>query len=465
MPANSTCLNYPTRAEESVYFRNSPPLAARIFVLLGLLTLSCAAPGIRAQGLYRDGVGARSVSLGGADVAFAVDSLGAMTSNPAGLALLSVPQVDADLGFLSASGDFINASNSNATLHDATGFVPDLAFATPLKGHGIGIGFSIVPDTALAGTWNYVDPPGGVGGTSYGAQQIKSEIIAVRAAVGIGVALNKVVSLGVTFGADYNENRLRAPYVFQEQPVLMGLKTLLNLKTTGYGWNGTAGILVRPNSKLRIGLDYNSKTRIKSTGTASGNLDAQFATLGINATPTFHYDAEVTNVFPDALSGGVSWNFHPRLRGVGQFDWIRWGAAFQKLPVNLTNGNNATVNSLVGGTSIQDFVPLSWQDQHVYRIGLETLATETSTLRLGFSHANSPVPDSTLTPLTAAIMKNALSAGWMYRHGHWRFDFAYQHAFDVSQQVGVSDVKSGEFSNSRTEVAEETFVLTTSYIF
>jgi hypothetical protein len=62
-------------------------------------------------------------------------------------------------------------------------------------------------------------------------------------------------------------------------------------------------------------------------------------------------------------------------------------------------------------------------------------------------------------------MKNALSVGWMYRHGHWRFDFAYQHAFDVSQQVGVSDVKSGEFSNSRTEVAEETFVLTTSYIF
>ena len=194
MPDNSTCLNYPTRAEESVYLRNSPRLAARIFTLLGLLTMTCTAPGIRAQGLYRDGVGARSVSLGGADVAYAIDPLGAMTSNPAGLALLSVPQVDADLGFLSASGDFINASNPNATLHDATGFVPDLAFATPLKGHGIGIGFSIVPDTALAGTWNYVDPPGGVGGTSYGAQQIKSEIIAVRAAVGLGVALNKVVS-------------------------------------------------------------------------------------------------------------------------------------------------------------------------------------------------------------------------------------------------------------------------------
>ena len=106
MPDNSTCLNYPTRADESVYFRNSPRLAARIFTLLGLLTMTCAAPGIRAQGLYRDGVGARSVSLGGADVAYAIDPLGAMTSNPAGLALLSRPQLDVDLGFVSANGDF-----------------------------------------------------------------------------------------------------------------------------------------------------------------------------------------------------------------------------------------------------------------------------------------------------------------------------------------------------------------------
>jgi long-chain fatty acid transport protein len=427
--------------------------------------MAFSAPAASAQGLYRDGIGARAVSLGGADVAYASDPLGAMTSNAAGLATLTAPQLDADLGFISANGAFTNSFNANGNLHDATGLIPDLAFAAPLGSHRVGIGFAIVPDTTLAGTWNYNDPPGGVGGTSYGAQQIKSEIVAVRSAVGIGVAVNKRISLGATVGVEYNENRLRAPYVFQEQPVLAGLKTLLNLKTTGYGWNGTAGMLLRPTDKLQLGFDYKSKTRIKSTGNASGDAYAQFATLGINAAPTFHYNAEVTNEFPDQLSAGVSWHFHPLLRGVAQWDWIRWGAAFNKLPVNLSNGNNATINALVGGTALHDFVPLSWQDQHVYRVGLEGLATESSTLRAGFSHANSPVPDSTLTPLTAAIMENSLSVGWLYRYNKFRFDSAYQHALANSQTVGVSAVKAGEFSNSRTQVGEQSLVLTTSYVF
>jgi len=398
-------------------------------------------------------------------VAFAADPIGAMTANPAGLGSLSAPQLDLDLGFLSANGYFTNAYNPNAQLHDSTGFIPDVAFGTPLQSHRIGIGFSIVPDTALAGSWNYNDPPGGVGGTSYGAQQIKSEIVAVRAAAGIGFALTKKISIGGTVGIDYNENRLRTPYVFQEQPVLVGLKTLLNLKTTGYGWNGTLGVLYRPTAKVQIGLNYLSKTTIRSTGQASGDADAQFATLGLNAPPTFHYDAEVTNVLPDEFSSGLSWNFRPRLRAVGQFDWIRWGAAFHQLPVNLTNGSNSSINSLVGSTSLQDYVPLSWQDQHVYRVGLEGLATESSTLRAGFSHANSPVPDGTLTPLTAAIMENSLSAGWMYRWRKFKFDAAYQHALSLSRTVGVSDVKAGEFSNTRTDVGEQTLVLTTSYVF
>jgi long-subunit fatty acid transport protein len=433
--------------------------------MMALLLMMWCAPWACGQGLYRDGIGARSVSLGGADVAYAADPLGAMTSNPAGLGALAAPQLDADLGFVAANGQFANSVNLDASLHGATGLIPDLAFAMPLGTHRVGIGFSIVPDTTLAGTWNYIDPPGGVGGTSYGAQRIKSEIVAVRSAAGIGVALNKKISVGATVGVEYNENRLRVPYVFQEQPVLAGLKTLLDLKTTGYGWNGTAGILVRPTGKLQLGVDYQSKTRIKSTGNANGDADAQFATLGINAAPAFHYNAEVTNEFPDELSGGVSWHFHRLLRGVAQFDWIRWGAAFEKLPVNLTNGNNATINSLVGGTSLQDYVPLSWQDQHVYRAGLEGVAWETSTLRVGFSHANSPVPASTLTPLTAAIMENAVSGGWLYRRGHYRLDAAYQRALANTQSVGTSAVKSGEFSNSRTTVGEQSFVLTTSYVF
>jgi long-subunit fatty acid transport protein len=466
---------YPARTVRLVaqsHIRITLRLPRGVCECLGVIGICLLSFGLNAapsfsQGLYRDGIGARSVSLGGADVAYAADPLGAMTANPAGLGLLSAPELDVDLGFAVASGKFTNSSNPDANLYGATGFIPDGAFAAPLhlRGHRFAVGFSVVPNTALAGSWHYVDPPGGVGGTSYGAQQIKSETVGVRAAGGLGFAINKKISVGGTIGVLYNENRLRSPYVFQTQPILTGLKTLLNLKTTGYGWNTSFGVLVRPTSAVQLGLDYQSKTRVVTHGTATGDISAQFATLGIDAPSTFRYDGRVTNVFPDEFSSGVSWRFKPQLRGVAQFDWIRWGAAFVNLPVQLTNGSNATINTVAGSTTLQDNVPLDWRDQYVYRVGLEGLATETSTLRAGFSHANSPVPDSTLTPLTAAIMQNSVNVGWLYRHGKFRFDSAYQHAFSVAQQVGTSLVKAGEFSNTRTRVGEDTFTVTTSCVF
>jgi hypothetical protein len=62
-------------------------------------------------------------------------------------------------------------------------------------------------------------------------------------------------------------------------------------------------------------------------------------------------------------------------------------------------------------------------------------------------------------------MENAVSGGWLYRRGHYRLDAAYQRALANTQSVGTSAVKSGEFSNSRTTVGEQSFVLTTSYVF
>jgi hypothetical protein len=47
---------------------------------------------------------------------------------------------------------------------------------------------------------------------------------------------------GVTLGVVYNRNDLHAPYIFQQQSSLAGLKVLLNLTTRGYGWNGGAGV-------------------------------------------------------------------------------------------------------------------------------------------------------------------------------------------------------------------------------
>jgi long-chain fatty acid transport protein len=313
--------------------------------------------------------------------------------------------------------------------------------------------------------WKYVDPPGGLGGTSYGLQQNKSAIIALRSSAGLGFVVNRKLSIGGTFGALYNSNTLHAPYIFQEQPTLAGAKTLLDLHTNGVGWNGTFGALITPSSKLKIGLAYKMSTTVHSRGNANGNVGAQWATLGAPFRPDFHYTAEVDNKFPQAISGGVSWQVHPRARLNLQSSWINWADAFKSLPVKLTHGNNADINAFVGSDSMEDFVPLHWRNQGVFGAGVESPLGEHFAFRGGYSYATNPVPSGTLTPMTAAILQHTIGTGLGYGRGHYAIDLAYQVQLPSSQQVGLSSLKSGEYNNSRVEVAVQSVTVTNRFSF
>lgn len=135
-----------------------------------------------------------------------------------------------------------------------------------------------------------------------------------------------------------------------------------------------------------------------------------------------------------------------------QVDWINWADAFNELEIRLNNGSNPDFNNALG-QNIYDIVPLRWKDQFVYRLGVEFQATDAVALRVGYTYGNSPVPDSTLTPLTAAIMEHKLSAGAGWKNERYFVDVAYQYSLPSSQNVGTSALQAGEYSNSRTEVS------------
>ena len=65
-------------------------------------------------------------------------------------------------------------------------------------------------------------------------------------------ALTRKISLGVSVGAVYNVNTLETPYVFQSNPALAGLKTLLDLHTTGVGWDTSVGLVATPSGPCAI---------------------------------------------------------------------------------------------------------------------------------------------------------------------------------------------------------------------
>jgi long-subunit fatty acid transport protein len=429
-----------------------------------ILFLSLAAFYVQAQDFYPSAVSARSLGLGGVYVPSSAGVLDALAANPAGLSALGAPALDANITSIFARGSFTNSVNRDAPLQTPPGVMPYAAAGTGIGHSRFSVGFGIVPEMLSVSQWHYVDAPG-VAGTTYGSQFQKSAIIAVRAVAGVGVNLGHSISLGATFGVDYNQNHLEAPYIFQQQPVLAGLKTLLNLKTTGTGENFSFGVLANPSRKVKLGAAWKSRTTITSTGHATGNAGQEFANLGLAFQPTFAYDAAVRNVLPQSALASVLWQANRRWLFALQGNWINWNSAFTTLPVNLTNGTNANINSLLGSTSLIDGVPLHWKNQYTFHGGVERVLTENISVRAGFEHANSPVPDSTLSPLTAAIMKNQLAAGIGYRLGRARFDLSYGIDLTAKQSVAQSALLAGEYSNSTVSIGTQSLTLGTSFTF
>ncbi len=311
-----------------------------LFMCLGLMLNT------QANGIYRDGVGARSMALGGADVAWASDPLGAMAVNPAGLGLLTAPQLNLGSTGGMVDGHFNKSGVSSGSLDSSPQALPECALAFPIPQTPVVLGLSCIPEAMSLADWHYLDPPGGLtGSTSYGYQQDKSEILGLRTALGIGADVTSNLSLGGSVGMVYNDNRLKSPYIFQNlepglnnpnNSALNGAKTLLDLHTTGIGWNAQFGIMFRPTPDLQLGVSYESETRIDTNGTAAGDPSLQFGAP--QGTLPFHYNAAVTNTLPQVVRAGLSWKFHPQWRLALQVDWNDWGGAFHNLPLRFMMG-------------------------------------------------------------------------------------------------------------------------------
>jgi long-subunit fatty acid transport protein len=417
-----------------------------------------------AQDFYWNSASTRSLALGGAYVPSTSDAIGALTTNPAGLTYLSSPTLDLSISAVFARGSFSNSVNTNAPMISPAGVIPYGAFGMPIGKSRFSFGVGFAPDMVSVSDWRYVDAPG-FAGVTYGMQENKSAILSGRAMVGVSYAFTHKLSVGVTAGADYNSNTLHAPYIFQSQPALAGAKTLLDLHTYGTGWNMSAGAMFEPAKNLDLGVAWKSHTVIVTNGLASGDASALFTALGASAPSTFTYNASVKNILPQSVNTNIAWHVNPRWVLAFQMDWVNWSDAFTTLPVTLTKGTNAVINNVAGSSTLVDGVPLNWKDQYSFHSGVERMLTESTSLRFGYAHGNSPVPNGTLMPLTAAIMTNQLSTGFAYHRSRSRFDIAYTFDPIAQQQVAQSSLLFTEYNNSTDRVGLQSLSLSYTFQF
>ncbi len=430
-----------------------------------LCALACGATAIGAQATsFGNGYSAAGQSRGGALATQQGDPIDAVEGNPAGLAGVKTRILEATGIGVFGSGSFQNSANTNGRMGGVVGAIPFGAFVTPLGASKWSASAAFTPEILMRANWRYVDAPG-TAGVTYGLQTNETQIIAVRSSVGLARSFGTKLSIGAVLGLVYNTNNLNAPYIFQQQPQLAGLKVLLDLKTHGYGWNGNAGVQFQPNSRVRIGVAWKSGTTIHTTGTADGSASALFAALSITQDPTFHYLAQVENHLPQAFDAGFSLRANHHMIWQAQGDFTAWAQAFQQLPVTLTGGTNAVINSVAGSSTLHDAVPLHWNNQGAVHVGVDSPLGENWVLRAGYSYMSNPVPSSTLLPLTAAIMRNSIATGAGWSHGRLRLDSAYQAQLPSSESVGQSSILAGEYSKSKTRIFLQSVTATARFSF
>lgn len=98
---------------------------------LALAMIAALSSSAFANGIFRNGVGARAMGLGGANVALPDGALGAMGANVAGLGTAESGAVDFGLLGGVADGDFSNTVDPDGALTSPPGLIPDLAWQSP----------------------------------------------------------------------------------------------------------------------------------------------------------------------------------------------------------------------------------------------------------------------------------------------------------------------------------------------
>jgi long-chain fatty acid transport protein len=429
-----------------------------IFVLSLAATLASAAAEAQSVGVYRGPSGARETSMAGADGVLGTTPVAALSLNPAGLASIEAPEFDVAFATMSARGSFSNRVDSNGLLRDARGVIPDGGVAFPFRNRSVVVAGGMVTDGAIAGSWMYQDVPG-VAGATYGLASHRSSVVVLRPTAGVGARLGSRLAIGGSLSMLWNQNELKAPYIFQTQAPLVGLKTLLDVHATGIGWSGSLGAIAKPHRSVTAGAAWRSATTLTTKGEATGDAWAQFGALGVAADSTFAYSAAVRNSFPSMFAAGGAWEVTPRWKVAGQIEHWGWRDAFSSLPITLTNGTNAVINSLVGSSTIEEEVPLGWKNQLVRRVGSEFHYRPSVVLRGGYAYGPSPVPTDTLTPMTAAIVEHTLGMGVGLIQGKTAVDIGFQWSPSTERRVADTTLQGAEYDGTSVAVGVQGLVV------
>lgn len=424
------------------------------FVMVLAVCVLFAGSALATNGMNMIGYSVRSSGMGGADAAADAGFAG-VAGNPATMGKLDDSGMALGISLLMPA---LNISNEAMGMGlDIDG--EDQLFPLPYIAYTRKLG----PDSPwILGMEAYAQ--GGMGveflnfpTSATTSDKISSNVMFMRLTGAASYQVNEKLTLGLSAIGGYAKMDFS---MFPNSPGGMDVTDM-----TDMGFAGRFGLQFKVCDRMTIGAVYTSEA---SLDLKDGNAAINFGTAGGGV---IDYAAQMNDfAWPQEAEFGIA--FQPNSHWLIAVDtkWIDWESSMDVVTLEVSDppdGYPATpFPDGQGGYTYSMPFQMKWEDQMVYALGIEYSVNEMNTVRAGFNHGCSPVPDDYLSPLFPAIVENHATVGYGLNLGNLSFDLAYEMGLENTQTNDNTNAMVNPFGPGTTvSHSQNTIHFETAYSF
>ena len=236
--------------------------------LLSVLLLIASSGYVFADGVIRDGQGARSTGRGGVNLAFFDTGL-TILDNPAGMSNINATQLT-DFGFdvLFTDLDYQDPQNPQTSPSNSPIPVGHFAFVKKTRDPRFTIGVGGFSVAGFSSKYQ-LEPVAPFAGT----QTYKAVGLLGKALGALSFAATDRLSIGANFGVAVNHMELEGPYFLQGPSPFRGTPTLLDLQATGAEITWATGLQYHLLPTTTVGVRYQSQSSFRLDGNSLITID------------------------------------------------------------------------------------------------------------------------------------------------------------------------------------------------
>lgn len=426
-------------------------------IAFGLVTPSVYAT----NGMFMIGNGNKSQAMGGAGIALQLDSLSGAT-NPATIAGMENRfDIGMDLFYVNAESQLGSVSaESEASVNP---FGVDNLFIMPAIGvtyqytNDITLGFTMVP-TGGGGTkftTNFFEAAAaGTTNTSTINDKLGVDLIVAEMAPTLAYKLDEENQVGVSLVLSMA--RFNAYGIGLFDPFTQNQGSIDDFTNQGKDWTWGAGLRIGwlgQYGDFSVGAVYTSKViqddfnRYEELFADHGSFDVP-AILGLG----FSYQATAELL----LAMDITYTFYEDVKAIGNAG------------PNLAGDPDGPLGDESRRLGLENGLGFGWDNQTVFKVGLEYLYTDNLILRTGWNYGKSPIDeneDIIFNLLAPASTQNHFTLGGTYiLSKDMELSFSYVHAFEY-EQSGPTYISDDGSNLGRLSMSQHSLGATFGYKF